>query len=150
MLRRVRAIHQHVPIELEFDDDVYQPGSLTETVADVMEVRPGDVAVDVGCGTGYLGIMASLLGARHVFCTDPKNRLLFPVGDQEALIQAADRLIKDKALRKRLGRAGNARALSQYSVEREVNEYLSLYEHLLRTTRTSVGPAHSQPLARQA
>lgn len=72
MLRHVRAIHQHVPIELEFDDDVYQPGSLTETMADIMEVRPNDVAIDVGCGTGYLGIMASLLGAGHVFCTDPE------------------------------------------------------------------------------
>jgi release factor glutamine methyltransferase len=72
LLRHVRAIHQHVPIELEFDDDVYQPGSLTETMADVMEVKPGDVAVDVGCGTGYLGIMAALLGAGHVFCTDPE------------------------------------------------------------------------------
>ena len=70
MLHQICATHHSVPITLEFDDDVYRPGSLTEIMADVMEVRPGDIAVDVGCGTGYLGIMAALLGAHHVFCTD--------------------------------------------------------------------------------
>jgi release factor glutamine methyltransferase len=72
MLHHVRTAHHSVPMDLEFEDDVYQPGSLTEIMADVMEVRPGDRVVDVGCGTGYLGIMASLLGARQVFCTDPE------------------------------------------------------------------------------
>ena len=63
-------------LNLEFDDDVYQPGSLTEMLADLMEVHPGDRVVDVGCGTGYLGIMAALLGAGEVICIDPEPKAI--------------------------------------------------------------------------
>jgi len=41
-------------------------------LADLMEVNPGDLVVDVGCGTGYLGIIAALLGAGEVICIDPE------------------------------------------------------------------------------
>jgi methylase of polypeptide subunit release factors len=71
-LHRLQAVHQGVPIRIEYEYDVYQPGSLTGILADIMEVSPGDRVVDVGCGTGYLGIMASLLGASEVICIDPE------------------------------------------------------------------------------
>ena len=71
-LQRIHAVHQGVEITLEFDEDVYQPGSLTETLADLMEINPGDRVADVGCGTGYLGITAALLGAEEVICIDPE------------------------------------------------------------------------------
>jgi release factor glutamine methyltransferase len=70
-MRRIEAVHHGVPLTLEFDDRVYRPGPLTEILADLMEVRPGDRVVDVGCGTGYLGIAAALLGAGEVICIDP-------------------------------------------------------------------------------
>jgi glycosyltransferase involved in cell wall biosynthesis len=105
------------------------------------EGMPGAVLEAMAEG---LPVLASDVTGNRTLVVHEKNGLLFPVGDEEALIQAADRLIKDQTLRKRLGRAGNARALSQYSVEREVDEYRSLYEHVLRTTRASVGHAHSR------
>ncbi len=71
-MHRLEAVHQGVPIKIEYEEDVYQPGSLTEILADLMEVTPGDRVVDVGCGTGYLGIMAALLGAGEVICIDPE------------------------------------------------------------------------------
>ncbi|HNR11852.1 MAG TPA: 50S ribosomal protein L11 methyltransferase, partial [Thermodesulfobacteriota bacterium] len=39
-------------------------------LADLMEITPGSWIVDLGCGTGYLGIMASLLGAGLVIAVD--------------------------------------------------------------------------------
>jgi release factor glutamine methyltransferase len=75
-LHRLEAVHQGVSIKIEYEEDVYQPGSLTEMLADLMEVTPGDRVVDVGCGTGYLGIMAALLGAGEVICIDPEPNAL--------------------------------------------------------------------------
>jgi methylase of polypeptide subunit release factors len=75
-LHRLEAVHQGTTIRIEYEEDVYQPGSLTEMLADLMEVTPGDRVVDVGCGTGYLGIMAALLGAGEVICIDPEPNAL--------------------------------------------------------------------------
>ncbi len=65
------SIHQGVKILIETDDKVYKPGLLTETICNKMVVKKGDVAVDVGCGTGYIGITAALLGAGKVIAIDP-------------------------------------------------------------------------------
>lgn len=63
--------HQGVELRLEFDDQVYQPGSLTADLGDLMRVNPGERVADIGCGTGYLGILSALLGAGHVIASDP-------------------------------------------------------------------------------
>jgi methylase of polypeptide subunit release factors len=68
---RIRASHQGVSLVVECDEQVYRPGILTSTLSDLMEVRRGDRAIDVGCGSGYLGIVASLLGASQVIGIDP-------------------------------------------------------------------------------
>jgi methylase of polypeptide subunit release factors len=70
-LEKITGKHQGVTVQLEFDDRVYQPGSLTWALCDLILVRPGDRVVDVGCGTGYLGLVAALLGAGEVVCIDP-------------------------------------------------------------------------------
>ncbi len=70
MLKRITGNHQGARVVVEFDSDVYQPGPLTWALCDLMEVRPGDRVVDVGCGTGYIGLVAALLGAGKVICTD--------------------------------------------------------------------------------
>jgi methylase of polypeptide subunit release factors len=70
------SIHQGVKILIETADKVYKPGLLTETICNKMVVKNGDVAVDVGCGTGYIGITAALLGAEKVIAIDPCQEAL--------------------------------------------------------------------------
>ena len=71
MPNHIVARHQDVSVTIEYDARAYQPGSLTATVCDIMEVLPGDRVIDVGCGTCYIGIVASLLGASEVISIDP-------------------------------------------------------------------------------
>lgn len=70
-MKSINVTHQGVSLTIEFDEHIYQPGPLTGMLCDIMNVIPGDRVVDVGCGTGYIGIVASLLGAAEVFCIDP-------------------------------------------------------------------------------
>ncbi len=76
MLKQISGTHQGVRVHIESDSQVYQPGPLTWALCDLMEVRPGDRVVDVGCGTGYIGLVAALLGAGEVICTDPVDDAL--------------------------------------------------------------------------
>lgn len=71
MMEKITGCHQGITVQIEFDDQVYQPGPLTWAMCDLIVVRPGDRVVDVGCGTGYIGLVAALLGAGEVVCIDP-------------------------------------------------------------------------------
>ena len=71
VMQRINTTHQGVPLTIEFDKNVYQPGPLTSSLCDIMKVASGDRVIDVGCGTGYIGVVASLLGAGEVICIDP-------------------------------------------------------------------------------
>lgn len=71
MSEALSGSHQGVTVRVEVDDRVYRPGPLTGALCDLMRVRPGDRVVDVGCGSGYIGLVAAQLGAGEVICTDP-------------------------------------------------------------------------------
>jgi release factor glutamine methyltransferase len=71
MSNQIIARHQGVSVTIEYDERAYQPGALTAALCDIMEVMPGDRVIDVGCGTGYIGIVAALMGAFEVISIDP-------------------------------------------------------------------------------
>ncbi len=58
------------PMELAASDDTFEPTTISTLMAKVLEVDEGDVVIDVGCGTGILGIIAAKLGAARVYGVD--------------------------------------------------------------------------------
>ena len=63
---------------------------------------------------------------------DGENGILVPPRDVDALVRALDTLLSDPALRRRLGDAGRARVLSDFSLPQVVNATLRIYGELAR------------------
>lgn len=58
------------PFTVQLGDGVFPPSRTSIALAEDMEVNPGEVVIDVGCGSGVLGIVAARLGAARVYGTD--------------------------------------------------------------------------------
>jgi tRNA A58 N-methylase Trm61 len=58
------------PFTLHLTPDVFAPSSTSVTLAQAMTIEPGEVVIDVGCGSGVLGIVAAKLGASRVYGSD--------------------------------------------------------------------------------
>jgi glycosyltransferase involved in cell wall biosynthesis len=94
----------------------YREG-LPKTLLEAMAAGRAIVATDVpGCREAVM---------------DGENGVLVPPRQPAALAQALERLIRDPALRRRLGAAGRARAEREFSDARVQRETLALYRALL-------------------
>lgn len=58
------------PFSLLVTPDVFAPSSTSVVLAQAMAIEPGEVVIDVGCGSGVLGFAAARLGASRVYGTD--------------------------------------------------------------------------------
>ena len=58
------------PMNLRISDTTFTPSTISTLVARELRIEEGDVAIDVGCGSGILAIIAAKLGARHVHAID--------------------------------------------------------------------------------
>jgi methylase of polypeptide subunit release factors len=58
------------PFDLKLGPATFRPSTISNLVADSMEVEEGSTVIDVGCGSGVLSIIAAKLGARMVFGVD--------------------------------------------------------------------------------
>jgi glycosyltransferase involved in cell wall biosynthesis len=83
-----------------------------------------------------LPVVATDVGGVAEAVEDGETGFLVPSGDSEALARALERLLVDGELRRRLGAAGRARALSLFDVSRYRTAYAELYrrEGLLSST----------------
>lgn len=80
------------PINLRISDTTFKPTTISTLVAREIRVEEGDVAIDVGCGSGILAIIAAKLGARHVYAID-KTPDVIEVGRANAEAnQVSDRI----------------------------------------------------------
>ena len=66
----VLTITQPCALDLEVADGVHPPGESSLELARYLFSVRGKSVLDLGCGTGLFGIVASKLGAREVFATD--------------------------------------------------------------------------------
>ncbi len=58
------------PFTLLLTPGVFPPSSTSMVLADALEIRPGEVVIDVGCGSGVLSFVAAHLGAGRVYGCD--------------------------------------------------------------------------------
>lgn len=74
-------------------------------------------------------------GCREIV-TDGENGFLVPVGDSENLAKSIDRLIRDRELRRQMGRVGRRRVEESYSDEVVAEKVLSLYRDVMNSRQT--------------
>lgn len=80
-----------------------------------------------------LPVIASAIGGIDEQVMDGQTGLLVPAGSIEALTAALARLVNDRALRERLGEAGQARFVAHYSIEANAAAFAALYRELGHT-----------------
>jgi len=59
-----------ISVQLRTDAQVFLPRLTTKIIADCLTIEAGVDVLDLGCGSGPLGIFAAMKGARSVTCVD--------------------------------------------------------------------------------
>lgn len=70
---------------------VFTPTHTTMVMADALEIEPGDVVLDVGCGSGVLGLVAARLGAARLVGCDISKTAVDTAGDNARRLGLTDR-----------------------------------------------------------
>jgi glycosyltransferase involved in cell wall biosynthesis len=92
------------------------------------EGMPGAVLEAMAEG---LPVLASAVPGNRAVVADGKAGLLFPLENKRHLVNAAVRLAQDRALRQRLGNAGQELTQAEHSVDQELDRYDTLYRRIL-------------------
>lgn len=58
------------PFTFRVNPGVFAPTHTSRTIAEALEIEPGDTVIDVGCGSGVLSFVAARLGAGRVIGCD--------------------------------------------------------------------------------
>lgn len=71
------------PMRLAVSEHTFVPSTVSSLMAKAMDIVEDEVVIDVGCGTGILGIIAAKLGAGKVHATDASEDVV-EVGTKNA------------------------------------------------------------------
>ena len=80
------------PFEIAVDPNVFAPTHTSRTLAEALEIEPGDVVIDVGCGSGVLSIVAARLGAARVYGVDLSPEAVRVAATNAEALGVADRV----------------------------------------------------------
>ena len=80
-------------VELTIPRAVHTPPPSSIVLARLIDVRPGDTVLDLGCGSGLLAIAAAKLGARRVVATDVDPDALKATRENARRHGVADRVV---------------------------------------------------------
>jgi N-acetyl-alpha-D-glucosaminyl L-malate synthase BshA len=80
-----------------------------------------------------LPIIASLVGGLPEVVDDGETGFLSPVGDVDKMADDAVRLLTDKKLRRQMGRRARESAISRYSTDKIIPQYIEFYERIIQS-----------------
>lgn len=131
--------------DLHIADRVYFPGQIGDmapwyAAADLAasssrsEGLPFNIAEAMHCG---LPVAASTVKGHTDLVVPGETGLLYPYGDEAALVQALTQLIQDPSLRQRMGDAGRVRA-EQFGLDAVYPQVMALYDRALAAIGTPV------------
>jgi protein-L-isoaspartate O-methyltransferase len=78
------------PLSLVLRPGVFTPTHTTVVMADALEINPGDVVLDVGCGSGVLGLVAARLGAARLVGCDISVEAVDTAAENARLLGLSD------------------------------------------------------------
>jgi SAM-dependent methyltransferase len=80
------------PFVIEVNPGVFAPTHTSRTIAEALEIHPGDTVVDVGCGSGVLSFVAARLGAGRVVGVDLSPEAVEVARRNAERLEVADRV----------------------------------------------------------
>ena len=80
-----------------------------------------------------LPIIASRVGGLPEVVDDDETGFLSPVGDVDKMADDVVRLLSDKKLRRQMGRSARESAISRYSTEKIIPQYIEFYERIIQS-----------------
>ena len=78
------------PFSLHVRPGVFSPTTTSRTLADALEINPGDTVIDVGCGSGVLAFVAAKLGAGKVYGCDLSAPAVRAARENAAMLGLSD------------------------------------------------------------
>ncbi len=88
----------------------------------------------------HVPVIATAVGGLPELVVDGETGYLVPVGDVEALAEAAVRVLSDERLGRRLGRNGRKRAVETFDQDRVVGRYREIYERVVAAAGRAPSP----------
>jgi len=87
------------------------------------------------CGRAV--VTTDVPGCRDAIEPDSSG-ILVPDHDAKRLAEAITKLIEDKALRQKMGRAGRDLAEREFSIKKVISSHLAIYRELLKTSESGI------------
>jgi SAM-dependent methyltransferase len=80
------------PFTIRVNPGVFAPTHTSRTIAEALEITPGDTVIDVGCGSGVLSFVAARLGAARVIGCDISSEAVEVARGNARLLGLEDRV----------------------------------------------------------